>query len=240
MAIALQSLTSPSRKRVRLQFSNSLAGGAFDAAKYRVVSTDGLGGDPSVIRVLVVGDSPGSAELVLSTDLVDGAGYDVTALTGIPATDASSTLTDTTLPLRVAGANPIRKRSKQAEAFDELFGTDIDYNNGWQETPDGDLAIIIGFANASSAIGRRVKSEGLPWDPEYGRIAREYVDGPSPSVAELRSELAAQAQKDDRVKDASAIIVSSEALESGEVLLELQAQLIGKLSVTVPVPIKVS
>lgn len=235
MAITLQSVVYRSPRRIRLVFSNTLAAGAYLAARYSVVSTDSLGVDPTVLAALLVPGSSNVTELALSDEMADGAGYSVTALAGVPAADASTLAADTTLPLRTPGAAPATE-GPTVEARDDLYLYDLAYaNDDWVETGDGDLAVTSGLPNLESALKRRLISEGLQWSPQYGANAREYVDGPDGALPELRAALINQALLDPRVKAAEARLLLA---TDGSYYFAVDAQSVGNLTITTNVPVR--
>src|SRR6185369_9525815 len=97
--LSLLSLEPRSLRRIRLVFSKTLAAAAFTSTSYySVTSVDSSGASPGVVAALAVPDSPYVAELAVSLDLAPGGIYTV-ATNGVPAMDASTTETPTTLTL---------------------------------------------------------------------------------------------------------------------------------------------
>jgi hypothetical protein len=235
MAITFQSVVYRSPRRIRLVFSNTLAGAAFDALRYSVVSTDSLGADPSVLAALVVPNSPNVVELALSDEMADAGGYDVTALAGVPAADASTLAGDTTLPLRAPGAAPVDS-GPSVEARQDLYLYDLAFDGeDFVETGDGDLQIASGVENVETALKRRLLSEGLQWSPNYGAKARDYVDGPDTALPELRAALVNQALLDPRVKAADAKLLLA---TDGSYYFAVEAQLVGNFTINTNVPVR--
>lgn len=237
MAITFQSVVYRSPRRIRLVFSNTLAAGAFATTWYTVTSTDSLGVDPSVLAALIVAGSPNVVELALSDEMAEGGGYAVTALAGVPAADASTLASNTALPLRAPGAAPA-DTGPTAEAREDLYLYDLAFNgDDFVETGDGDLATVSGIENAESALKRRELSEGLLWSSAYGAKAREYVDGPSTALPELRAALINQALLDPRVKAAEATL---QLATDGSYYFVVEAQLVGNFTVRTNVPVRTS
>jgi hypothetical protein len=237
MAISFQSVVYRSPRRIRLVFSNTLAAGAFSASWFAVVSTDSLGVDPTVMAALVVAGSPNVVELVLSDEMASAGGYSVTASAGVPAADASTLLADTALPLRAPGTTP-EITGPTVEARDDLYLYDLAFNgDDYVETGDGDLEVTSGVPNVEAALTRRLISEGLQWSASYGAKAREYVDGPSTALPELRAALINQALLDPRVKAADAKLLLA---TDGSYYFSVEAQLVGNLSIQTHVPVRTS
>lgn len=235
MAITFQSVVYRSPRRIRLVFSNTLAAGAFSTARYSVVSTDSFGVDPAVLGALIVSGSPNVVELALGDEMADAGGYSVTALAGVPATDASTLAADTALPLRAPGAAPA-VLTPTTEARDDLYLYDLAFNgDDFVETGDGDLATETGQPNVESALKRRLISEGLQWSTVYGAKTRDYVDGPATALPELRAALINQALLDPRVKAADAKLLLA---TDGSYYFAVEAQLVGNLSILTNVPVR--
>src|SRR5579859_7322911 len=202
MTIALTALYVKHERRVRLGFSENLAGGAFSTTLYTCVNTDGGGVDPGVESVLLVANSPNFVELQLGNDLVEGARYLVTAV-GVPGIDATVTPAGTQDAFLFGSAVvPFNVEAPTSDLDALLYGTDLVHDGtDFVETPDGDLATVGGLANASGAIYRRLTGNPLPWDPDYSPNLRTYVDGAAAAAGQARGAIARNAQLDDRVSD---------------------------------------
>jgi hypothetical protein len=242
--IEAQSLVYRSVRRVRVVFTNTLAGGAFSPAWFTMTSTDSLGAAPGVRAALVVTDSPTTVELALESDLADGAGYLLTVAAGVPASDASTTAAPTELPLRTPAMarTSSAARSLTDDAVDSLYGVDLAFADGdFVEGVDGDMQTVRGVENVQSALERRALSEGLAWVADYGAKLRQYVDGPaagdSSVTAALRAALLDQARTDERVLSASTKQTAI-ANAVSEQRFEVKATLIGGKTVSTSVPVK--
>lgn len=208
MAIELTTITPKTPQRLRLAFSNSLAGGAFGAAPvfYTLTPNTALGSPTLVRAALVIIGQPSVVELALSDELQPGASYIVTAI-GVPAIDASVSTVASTQQFTFAAA--VNSHILQVEARTDdgevlLYGRDLIWTGSdFQETSNGDLARVSGANNAVAAVERRLFSDGLPWNSAYGAKPRQYVDAVPGVMGNLRTSLLGQAYADDRVKKVS-------------------------------------
>jgi len=202
-------------RRIRLSFNLAVAMGGFVTPPtfYTVTNTDGKGISPGVVKVFVVANSPDVVELQLDGDLVGGALYTVSAV-GVPGVDASVTPNPSILPFFFGENNPQPKPTGQSGISDldaVLYGIDLLFHGDFLETPDGDLAVVSGTTNLRESAWRRALSEGLPWTPDFGVHPREFVDATPGSLGALRGRAESQMRRDDRVKTASAILVTDVA-----------------------------
>lgn len=204
MAISLQAVDIRHERRIRLVFTNTLAGGAFGVPApvyYSVINIDGRGPDPGVKAALIVSGSTNVVELALEQPIVKGALYTVRA-DAVPAIDASVTPVDTTLDVRWGltekklNVEPFVRERDELLYFIDLLWTGTDF----QENAAGDLDRVTGTANVTKAIQRGAEASGLPWDPSWGGFAREYVDSPSAVSGTLKGSITAQILRDPRVR----------------------------------------
>ncbi len=229
MAIQALNLIYRSTRRLRVVFSNNLAAGAFNASWFNIaVSEPPLAVGLAVTAGLAVLNSPNVVELVLTAELESGRRYDLTVFGGVPATDASTTVSSVALPLTVPSSAPLTSASDATRSVtDALYGVDLAWDGrDFVEGPDGDLQVVRGVENVRSALERRALSGGLAWRTDYGAKARAHVDAPETAGAEFRAELVAQARADDRVKSAKARKTSIQGRRD-ESLFELEAELVG-------------
>lgn len=207
MSIALVTAVVRHERRIRLVFSNTLAAGAFTTLSWYAITSDGTAANPPVVAAYAVTSSPQTVELHLGSDLVQGVLYTVSAV-GVPASDLSSTPDPSEAKFRVAvqrGDNDINATPKASDLERRLYGMDLVHNGtDWVEGPDGDLATIEGKPVVKADIRRGIEGNGLPWDPRYGMRARQFVDAPSPMLAQLPAIAEAYVQQDDRVESVTA------------------------------------
>lgn len=210
MTIALLTALVRHERRVRLFFSNTLAGGAFSSTTYYgVASVDGKATPPGVQRALVVASAGNVVELQLDGDLVQGAAYRFSAV-GVPAADMSVTPDPSTADVTLATeTRPAALGAHGAASVLErqLYGVDMIWNGAdFVEGPDGDLLTQGGAPVVAHDLEARLLSDGLPWDPAAGIRPREVVDAPAQAIVQLRSRALDQVQLDDRVASATASI----------------------------------
>lgn len=199
--IALLSLVIKHERRVRLVFSEPLAGAAFDPTLYQVINTDSKNISPGISAALIVSDSNTNIELVLDADLAKGSTYQVVA-ENIPAFAGSFTAVGTQETFRFGSPASHSKIEPAVRDRDRLlYGADLIWNGAdYQEDPNGDLARIEGKPNVTKALWHSLTTGGLPWDSSWGVDAREYVDSPSAEAAPLRGVIGVQAARDPRVQ----------------------------------------
>lgn len=228
MTIALNTIILRHERRVRLVFTLALGAGAFTSTSfYTVTSVDGATTPPTVVKALGVTDSPNVVELQLGSDLVQGAAYSFSAV-AVPGVDASTTpdpsAVEARMPREPGPAAPGTRQ--QGSALEEvLYGRDLRWSGSdFAEAPGGDLDTTAGIEVVETDLSRRMLSDGLPWDQDFGLHGREYVDAPSPSLVELRGRAVAQLRQDDRVLSAT---VSVDVSNPAEPVLEAMPVLVG-------------
>lgn len=189
--------------RLRLQFSSALAAGAFTGTgTITVTSQDALGASPTIKARLPVLNTPEAIELVLSVPLVEDGLYTV-VLTGIPGADLTTASGTENIRLGTT-YYVVNSEINNVDVEAALYGVDLVWTGAdYLESPNGDLATVAGLANVHGALRRRLVSEGLPWNADYGTKARNFVDGPIASAPAFRGDILRQMLSDDRVKSAS-------------------------------------
>lgn len=208
MTIALITALVRHERRVRLEFSASLAAGAFTNLTWYTFTSDGTAANPSAVAAYAVPNSPQTVELHLSVPLVQGALYTVSAV-GVPAVGGGSTPDPSTARFRVAaerGNNDLGAPRQASDLEKSLYGSDLVHDgNDFVEGPDGDLVRIAGLPVVKGDLRRGVESNGLPWAPRHGLRAREaFVDAPAPMLDQIPALAVAYVQRDDRVVSATA------------------------------------
>lgn len=189
--------------RLRLEFSSAVGSTAFTGSgTITITSQDGLGLSPTIKQRIPVSSSPNSIELVLSNPLVDG-GFYVVQLINIPGADA-------TFATGIENIRPgvtftrLNTEIDVPEIESALYNIDLVWTGeDYLESANGDLASISGMPNVHGALLRRLVSDGLPWDSDYGAKPRKFVDGPSPATPLLRGEILRQMLSDNRVRAAT-------------------------------------
>jgi hypothetical protein len=235
MSITLNAVDVVHERRVRLIFSRTLDTGAFGApapAAYVITCLDSNGSDPGISAAMIITGNPSVVELALSTNLVRGSLYNISA-PGIPATDASVTDTPTDMEFRYGVNIPLRdvEPNQLLDRGALVYGTDLLWNGeDYQETASGDLDRVSGTANVTKALYRGLESQGLTWDQTYGAHVRDFVDSPSTASGTLKGAVAAQVLRDPRVKrakveittdDEETYLVITPTLISGEALKQV-------------------
>ncbi len=240
--LSLLSLEPRSARRIRLLFSKNLAVGAFTSTSfYTVTCIDGAGASPPVVAALAITDTAYAAELALSTDLVPGGSYVVSAV-AVPAQDASTTPPGTELPLRQPQRLEGPSQELSADALSAFFfGADIQFQGDFLETANGDLARVIGTENVRGALARTMVSDGLVHDPSYGSHVREYVDGPAGALGTLPGKVQKALLRDDRVKRIRSVKLQDfDSAHPEQAIIDAQVDLIGGLPIDAQAPIKAS
>lgn len=207
MAIELTNVVPKHERRLRLVFTSPLAGGAFGSpapAAYVLTRLDGSP-NPTISASIVVAGSASNAELALGLDLVEGALYELTAI-GIPALDSSTTTSASDVTFRFQTATKVyavEPKTSNQELL--LYGRDLVFDGvDFVETQEGDLLTIEGLRNVQGAFSRRMIGGPLAWAPQYSPRARQYVDSPAQSVANLRGSVESNALRDDRIRSVTA------------------------------------
>jgi len=216
MTIAFASIVIRHERRVRLLFTDSVAGGAFSTALYKITSVNGDGAPVGVQAVIAPLSQPNGVELQLDTDLTPGAVYEFQA-NGVPGAGGGSTPT----PSRQTGVfgtapfSPVNHEGDASELDVLLYGRDVLWRGGDFVEAGGDLATIAGPANVWEALWRLGLSDGLPWDEAHGLHPREYVDGTAGAFVTIQGRALAQFLRDDRVASAEASIDFASDEEAG-------------------------
>lgn len=211
MTIAFTAIGVRSERRLRLVFSEAVGAAAFTTlGYYSIVCSDGTGADPAPVAAFVVPSNPAVVELALDLDLAPGAPYTVSAV-GVPAAGGGGGVTPggSQLPFRQGEKRqPKAARVASDVLLAELYGEDLVWDGqDVSEAQNGDLETVSGKENVSAALERRLMSDGLPWDQQYGAKPRKFVDGSPLLVGDLRGDLISQALEDDRVTRASSVVL---------------------------------
>lgn len=224
---------------MRLEFSNALDDSAYGvpAPSYYAIEAVSAATAPSISAALLVPGLTNVVELVLASDLVRGATYNVLA-EGVPCIDLTSTSNGTSHRVffgrKTIDRDSVEPRVRDLERL--LYGVDLIWNGtDFEETATGDLARVSGTPNVTKAIWRGLESGPLPWDPRWGANIRQFVDSPSPAAGFLRTAVLTQVRRDPRVasvktdleiKDTETSLHITPTLRTGETL--------DRASVTVP------
>lgn len=209
MTIALLRVEVRSARRVRLVFTNTLAGGAFSTSKYSVTCTNDLGPSPSIAAAFAIVGLGEAVELALGSDLVAGGIYTVTS-TVVPAVDASTYTGTDPFQYANAAAEVVNRDAATYDADAAAFGVDLVWADDFLEDTQGDLAENVGLDCALSDIAHAIQDEGLPWDPTWGARLGSFVDAPNPSKASARGNIVAQLRRDDRIEAARVTAVTDD------------------------------
>lgn len=212
MALGLLSVFERSPTRIRLIFDGALASGAFVATSY--LAAESLDGSMtptrtwSVTGAIAIASNSAAIELVLSSPMTEGSWAWVSFLTLVPAVSGGPFVGATSPQIRSSEPLPPPSPEVSQTDFDAvLWGEDLFFDGGdWRESPEGDLAVISGPANAEGAIVRRMLSEGLTWDQSYGLRPRRYIDAPAVTARAILGEAQAQAVADDRIAQAASTL----------------------------------
>jgi hypothetical protein len=229
--VQLQTLFVRSTSRLRLRFSSALAAGAFDTSWFTLASVDAAGEAPVALAALVVASRADELELALYPEFVDGGRYEITIAEGLPATDLSElaeTVREFWAPIVGAAPSPSVQHSDRAN---EVYGVDLLHDGtDFVRAANFDLATVAGLANVQGAIPRRLTSDGLPYNPEFGGHARQFVDAPTPVLPLARGRLEAEARRDSRVREAKVELARD--ANDGTVVMNVDARLVGSTGVT--------
>jgi hypothetical protein len=230
--VQLQTLFVRSTSRLRLRFSSALAAGAFSTSWFTLASVDAAGADPVAIAALVVASRADELELALSPEFVGGGRYELTIAAGLPAVDLTElveTVQEFWAPIVGAAPSPSVQHSDRAN---EVYGVDLLHDGtDFVRAANFDLATVGGLANVQGAIPRRLTSDGLPYNPEFGGHARQFVDAPTPVLPVARGRLEAEARRDSRVREAK-VELARENENDGTVVMNVDARLVGSTGVT--------
>lgn len=219
-------------RRLRLEFSSALAGGAFSPSWYTIVSEDSLTGNPLVAAALLVPDLANYVELALDREMADGGTYTLHLAAGIPAADASTlAATDQIFYPPTRKQDPSESLTARGLS-DIIFQEDIahDPTRGHVEAPDGDLATVTGPDNAKANVTRGLLSSGLP-HRIWGASIREDVDSPGALLGQLRGKCERQIRSDDRVTDCKASVVEDGV--DGTKVINADLELIGQVKTNI-------
>ena len=229
MSIDLAAAHLRSNRRVRLAFTEPLAAGAFASTSYYSVKMQGGTDSPVVAAVFAIPGSGSVCELALGKDLEDRATYAILA-EGVPSASGSVTMPGSSVTVFV-GTPPRSPRSLDSPTgsmMDMIYGRDLVWADGdLLEDPTGDLASVGGTNNVLDALRRRLMSDGLDWDANYGARLRRFVDGPSVTIGEARGLCTQQLLKDDRVVSARTTVSAGDAWNPEDVPIECHVGLVG-------------
>lgn len=238
MAISLSAVLARHEQRIRVMFSAPVDTGAFGMAPslYTIENQDGLGVSPTVSAAMVVTGSPATVELALSTPLVGGALYKVSAI-GVPGLDASVTPAGSFEMMRYGAA--VAVIDKEPATRDRellLYGRDLIWSGqDFREAANGDLDQVSGTPNVTKALFRGLTSNGLPHDSTWGAKARDYVDSPTGAAGTLKGAVLAQGLRDPRVESVKVDIeVSGSNTYLHLVPVLISGEKISRVTLTVP------
>jgi hypothetical protein len=162
--------------------------------------------------------------------IVDG-GVTWELLTSIPLTTCVQIFSYRNL------TTPVNVEQNQDQSGAVLFGTDLVWTGSdFLQNASGDLSIVVGTTNVLAALGRRVLSDGLPYDPSYGAKPRSYVDAPTSTMGNLRATVLGQLTADPRVVSADVAFLP-DAITNTEVTFTPMVKLVGDQT---PRPLSVS
>jgi hypothetical protein len=213
MTTSLLTVEFRGTRRVRLIFTGNLAAGAYTStALYTVTCEDGSGPSPTnVVAVYAIANTPTAVELAIDEDLVSGGLYQI-GCTNVPCADLSNFTGILNARVALPLTTPVNAEPAANDIDLLLYGRDLLHDgDDFVEDATGDLGTIDGRDNYRGAMGRRMMSDGLPWDDTYGPKAEQYVDGPETEAKPFAGALIAQARADDRTKQATVDIVQSDA-----------------------------
>lgn len=225
MAIDVAAASVRHERRVRIAFTNTLAAAAFTSTSYyRAACLNSVGTAPVVRAALVVTSSPNVVELQLDSDLVPGGIYQFFA-EGVPAADASTTPVGASAYASF-GERVDGSRTEQVTDLEALlYGIDLRYEGtDFLEDVNGDLGHLSGPPLVRRDLWNRLRSNGLPWDPEHGVHAREWIDAAGNSAFALRGRTTSQMLEDDRVRGCDATVTVD---DDGTATVEVAPHLIG-------------
>lgn len=231
-----------SSTRIRLYYTSNLNSYAFrDVSKYTLVSTNAGTNLPSFIAEYAVPAEGNAVELILNSDLSKDCSYDV-IVNNLSYFENSTTYRCISNSFVSVYNGSVKKRPSigNDDLLEELYGVDLIWDGeDLVETFGGDLASITGDEMVKNAIVRRLLSNGLPWDKNYGAMTRKYVDGTRFALSSLRSNLLNQCLSDNRVVSAEAVLLPEESGNLSDATFEINIKLISGDIVSVNTPIKV-
>jgi hypothetical protein len=207
---ALSSILFRGTRRVRLFFTGALGSGAFTTPSlYAFASNDGSGGPINVIAVFAVINTPSAVELAIDEDLAPGTLYTATC-TAVPCVVGPSFTGSLDAQVGQPLESPINVEPSTTDVDLLLFKRDLVHDGiDFVEDATGDLLTQSGRESYRGALGRRMSSDGLPWDDTYGAKPDQYVDAPETQSVPFAGNLMAQARADDRTKQAAVTVVQS-------------------------------
>lgn len=240
MTTALSELLFRGDRRVRLFFTGALAAGAYTSTALYAVACDDGGGASSinVVAVFAVVGTPSAVELAVDEDWGGGALYTVTC-TAVPCADSSTFTGSLDARVGLPLTTPVNAEPATNDIDLLLYGRDL-LHDGTDFVLDstGDLGTTSGRENYRGAMGRRMASNGLPWDDTYGGKGEEYVDAPEAQSLPFAGNLLSQARMDDRTKQAAVEIVQSDE-DPGDWAFEMTLTAqdgLDDITLTVPLP----
>lgn len=219
MSISLMSVVIRHERRVRLAFDAAVGSGAYVASLYDCVSDGQDAGDPGVVKVFAVANSPNFVELQLGADMQPGKRYRFFA-NGVPAAGSGVTPTPSSVNAQfmissavlqdiAPNANPVGVLLSDIEEV--LFGKDLRHDGvDFAEDANGDILVVSGLEVLDTDNSTAIESDGLAWDPNYGAKLRQRVDAPSATVYGLRGIVIAALRKDDRNADVAVSVNASD------------------------------
>ena len=241
MTISLSSGLAKTERRVRLFFSEALGAAAFTSTSHYAVTCLTVGGtSPLVLATFMVTGSPGAVELVIGSDLLVDMSYSVGAV-GVPSLAGGVTPLGSAVTIELPSVKKPPAQDVPADDFlEDYYGQDLVWDGkDIVEAANGDLASVGGSDNVVAAIGRRLASDGLPWNPDYGAKPRRYVDGARAPLDQLRGSVISQCMVDDRVESVSVALAPESLNEPEHATFLVDLELLGGTIATVELPIKV-
>jgi len=221
-------------RRIKLIFDQSLSIDAFlSIAYYSVTCTDNKASNPNVVQAFYVPNSLNVLELALNIDLAQNSQYIVSAV-GVPNSTNTEFTPDPSELKFYFGQSTSPSLVNQKEGLNKihsrLYGIDISMQNGeFIENKDGDLQLTTGPEMVKEALWRRLLSNGLMWNSQYGLKSREFVDATPDSMPLLSSNANSQVRLDDRVQDVS--VELDNQISSQKAFINITAKLKGAQSI---------
>jgi hypothetical protein len=221
-------------RRIRLIFDQPLSIDAFlSVSYYSVVCSDGKASNPNVVQAFYVSNSPNVAELAFDIDLAQNSKYIVSAI-GVPNSGNTEFTPDPSQLNFYFGqsTSPIVSNQNQGlnKIHSRLYGVDISMQNGeFIENKDGDLQLITGPEMVKEALWRRLLSNGLMWNSQYGLKSREFVDATPDSMPILATAADTQVRLDNRIQDVS--VELDNQISNQKAFINITAKLKGAQSI---------
>lgn len=226
----LLNLVIKHERRIRLIFDKPVNFTAFNVNLYKLTNIDGAGSTPDISKAYIVANSPYTVELALSLDLSRGSSYTIDVF-GIQALDNSITPDPSQLKFTFAASTAATIKNTKTginSLYTKLYGLDILFemqSGDFVERQDGDLLTVSGPTTVKEALWKRVLSNGLPWNNNYGLKPREFVDAASTSLDEMVTSAKGQLLLDDRVESAEVSLSTDTKAAQG--YLNMKVKLIG-------------